>query len=93
MIAYTTPRDTTEVFPGSRGGLSFSAPHEYERAASERDFFLVVVSGLQRGAGTSPTVRIILDPLRQLTVRPSGTVTLAGVRDCRSLTIPFELAD
>jgi hypothetical protein len=68
-------------------------PHEYERAASERDFFLVVVSGLQRGAGTSPTVRIILDPLRQLTVRPSGTVTLAGVRDCRSLTIPFELAD
>ncbi|MGW0702261.1 sacsin N-terminal ATP-binding-like domain-containing protein [Streptomyces sp. NPDC002867] len=68
-------------------------PHEYERAASQQDFFLVVVSGLQRGTDTPPTVRIILDPLRQLTARPSGTVTLAGVRECRSLTISFEHAD
>ncbi|MFJ8078877.1 hypothetical protein ACIQ7Q_34305 [Streptomyces sp. NPDC096176] len=68
-------------------------PHEYERAASERDFFLVVVSGLQHGTDTPPTVRIILDPLRQLTARPSGTVILSGIRKCQSLTIPFERGD
>ncbi|MET7636743.1 hypothetical protein [Streptomyces sp. NPDC005078] len=73
--------------------MSRVPPHEHERAASERDFFLVVVSGLQHGTDTLPTVRIILDPVRQLTARASGNVTLAGVRACRSLTIPFERAD
>ncbi|MDQ1065742.1 hypothetical protein QFZ32_001182 [Streptomyces canus] len=68
-------------------------PHEYERATTENDFFLVVVSGLQRGAGVPTTVRIILDPLRKLSARPSGAVTLTGVRGCRSLQIPFEQAD
>ncbi|MFH8706566.1 sacsin N-terminal ATP-binding-like domain-containing protein [Streptomyces rubrogriseus] len=68
-------------------------PHEYERATTENDFFLVVVSGLQRGAGVPTTVRIILDPLRKLSARPSEAVTLTGVRGCRSLQIPFERAD
>ncbi|MGG8480656.1 sacsin N-terminal ATP-binding-like domain-containing protein [Streptomyces lividans] len=68
-------------------------PHEYERATTEDDFFLVVVSGLQRGTGVPTTVRIVLDPLRKLSARPSGVVTLTGVRGCRSLQIPFEQAD
>jgi hypothetical protein len=67
-------------------------PHEYERAATENNFFLVVVSGLQRGAGVPTTVRIILDPLRKLSARPSEAVMLTGVRGCRSLQIPFEQA-
>ncbi|MFJ8091723.1 sacsin N-terminal ATP-binding-like domain-containing protein [Streptomyces griseofuscus] len=65
-------------------------PHEFERAATESNFFLVVVSGLQRGAGIPTTVRIILDPLRKLSVRTSESVTLTGVRGCGSLQIPFE---
>lgn len=68
-------------------------PHEFERAATERNFFLVVVSGLQRGAGIPATVRIILDPLRKLSVRTSESVTLTGVRGCGSLQIPFEQAE
>ncbi|WP_345961628.1 hypothetical protein ABDE16_03580 [Streptomyces sp. BRB040] len=68
-------------------------PHEYERATTENDFFLVVVSGLQREAGVPTTMRIILDPLRKLSARPSGAVTLTGVRGCGGLQIPFEQAD
>ncbi|MEV5683976.1 hypothetical protein AB0L68_12450 [Streptomyces sp. NPDC052164] len=68
-------------------------PHEYERAATEKDFFLVVVSGLEDGAGERATVRIILDPLRELAAHPSANVTLTGVRGCRSFSIPFERAD
>jgi hypothetical protein len=68
-------------------------PHEYERAATEKDFFLVVVSGLEAGAGERAKVRIILDPLRELTAHPNANVTLSGVRGCRSLPIRFERAD
>ncbi|MET9922420.1 hypothetical protein ABZZ04_35950 [Streptomyces sp. NPDC006435] len=68
-------------------------PHEYERATTENNFFLVVVSGLQRGAGVPTAVRIILDPLRKLSARPNEAITLTGVRGCRSLQIPFEQAD
>ncbi|MFE2009985.1 sacsin N-terminal ATP-binding-like domain-containing protein [Streptomyces sp. NPDC059491] len=67
--------------------------HEYERALTEEDFHLVVVSGLEHGAGFAPTVRVILDPLRHLVVRSDPRIQLTGVRSCPSLPIHFEPAD
>ncbi|MFE5511667.1 hypothetical protein ACFQ9J_13740 [Streptomyces sp. NPDC056529] len=64
--------------------------HEYERALTEKDFFLVIVSGLDRSTSTPPTVRIILDPLRHLTLRAAPDVLLTGIRSCPSIPIPFE---
>ncbi|MFF9853425.1 sacsin N-terminal ATP-binding-like domain-containing protein [Streptomyces litmocidini] len=64
--------------------------HEYERALTEKDFFLVIVSGLDHGASVPPAVRIILDPLRHLTVRDTPQVLLTGIRSCPSITFSFE---
>jgi hypothetical protein len=80
-------------FLGSELDSVSVTPHEYERAATEEDFFLVVVSGLEDGTEVRATVRIILDPLRELSAHPSGNVTLTGIRRCRSLPIPFERTD
>ncbi len=63
---------------------------EVMRAASDPNFFLVVVSGVE-GADARPSVRLILDPLRHLT---PGTdeqqITLSGVRASKSLVYDFE---
>ncbi|WP_258382572.1 hypothetical protein [Streptomyces sp. NTH33] len=47
------------------------------------DFFLVIVSGLESGAGLV-SVRIIPQPLQQLTCRPSSSVTVTGIRGAHS---------
>jgi len=52
---------------------------EVRRALSTPDFFLVVVSGVE-GADARPRVRIIVDPVHQLTMQPSSTVVFTGVR-------------
>jgi hypothetical protein len=52
---------------------------EVRRALSTPDFFLVVVSGVE-GADARPRVRIIVDPVRQLTMQASSTVVFTGVR-------------
>ncbi|MGW0941053.1 sacsin N-terminal ATP-binding-like domain-containing protein [Streptomyces sp. NPDC002623] len=58
-------------------------PAEFQRAAESDDFFLVIVSGLE--AGTGPvSVRIIPQPLQQLTCRPSSSVTVTGIRGAHS---------
>lgn len=60
--------------------------NEAERAARVgKDFFLVVVAGLERGYET--TVRIIADPLRSLDWRPNAHVTLTGIRSKRAALI------
>ncbi|MFI1947401.1 sacsin N-terminal ATP-binding-like domain-containing protein [Streptomyces virginiae] len=60
---------------------------ECERAASGRDFFLVVASGL--AVGSEPTLRLIPDPLRQLRIRPTGNVLLSGIKKSGSLVLTF----
>lgn len=53
---------------------------EIRRALSAPDtYFLVVVSNVE-GTDARPKVRIIPDPLHQLTVTQSGAITLSGVR-------------
>ncbi len=63
--------------------------NEAERAVREGDrFYLAVIGGLEQGYKT--VVRIIPDPLRNLALKPSTSVTLAGIRDeRRAITIRF----
>ena len=66
---------------------------EVMRAATDPDFVLVVVSGIE-GADARPTVRLFLDPLKQL--RPGtdeGRINLSGVRGSQSLVYEFEPGD
>jgi hypothetical protein len=52
---------------------------EIRRALSTPDFFLVVVSNVE-GADARPKVRIIVDPVHQLTMTQSSSVSFTGVR-------------
>jgi hypothetical protein len=52
---------------------------EIRRALSTPDFFLVVVSNVE-GADARPKVRIIVDPVHQLTMTQSSSVGFTGVR-------------
>jgi hypothetical protein len=62
---------------------------EVQRALTEPGFFLVVVSEVE-GNCACPKVRIIADPLKQLHPADTGSVTLTGVREARSLVFEFE---
>jgi hypothetical protein len=63
--------------------------NEAERAVREGDrFYLAIIAGLEQGYET--VVRIIPNPLRNLALSPSTSVTLAGIRDeRRAITIRF----
>ena len=61
---------------------------EWQRARGSSDFFLVVVSGVEK-AEAKPSVRIIPGRLDQLEQRVSGMVVLSGVRDAKSVTYEF----
>jgi hypothetical protein len=53
---------------------------EILRALSTPDkYYLVVISNIE-GAGAHPKVRIIADPVRQLTVNHASAMTLSGIR-------------
>ena len=52
---------------------------EIRRALSTPDFFLVVVSNIE-GADARPKVRIIVDPVHQLSMAQSSSVSFTGVR-------------
>ncbi len=66
---------------------------EVMRAATDPNFVLAVVSRIE-GADARPTVRLFLDPLKQL--RPGtdeGGINLSGVRGSQSLVYEFEPDD
>lgn len=65
---------------------------EFRRAQETEQFFLVVVSNVERGVN-DPEVRIITNPLDHLGVLPQGSVSLGGVRDAKSLRYKFEESD
>ena len=65
---------------------------EIQRAESEDDFFLVVVSGIE-GTDARPKVRVFVDPLNQLKQIPNGSVTLSGIHSAKSLVYDFEPTD
>jgi hypothetical protein len=57
---------------------------QIRRAISTPDFFLVIVSGLE-GENAAPKVRIIVDPLAQLRMTETSSVSFTGVRTSQSL--------
>ena len=65
---------------------------EVQRALSTEDFFLVVVSGVERSE-TRPSVRILVDPLKQLQPTDRGEITLSGVLSSTSLIYEFSPID
>ncbi|HUZ54038.1 MAG TPA: hypothetical protein VMU94_16120 [Streptosporangiaceae bacterium] len=62
---------------------------QIRRALSTPDFFLIVVSNIE-GANARPKVRIIIDPVHQLTMTPSSSINYTGVRSAEHSLI-FEL--
>ena len=61
---------------------------EFLLAQETKDWFLVVVGNVEQG-DAEPEVRIIPDALHQLTMKPQGSVTLAGVRSVKALRYSF----
>jgi hypothetical protein len=57
---------------------------EFLRARQTEDFFLVVIGNVEQG-DADPELRVITDPLSQLTMKPSGSVSLEGVRAAKAL--------
>lgn len=79
-----------KVYRGDEPDVIRLQKSEIERAISTRDFFLIVVSGLE-GPGARPRARIILDPLSQLGIREESSLTFGGVRSVKhSLIYDFE---
>jgi hypothetical protein len=62
---------------------------QIRRAISTPDFFLVVVSNVE-GANARPKVRIIIDPVHQLTMTQSSSVSYTGVRSAEH-SLVYEL--
>ncbi len=65
---------------------------QIRRAMSTPNFFLVVVSELE-GENASPKVRIIIDPLSQLSMSESSSVIFTGVRSSQSVVYTFDQED
>ena len=65
---------------------------EFQRAKSDDNFFLVVVSGIE-GIDARPKVRVFVDPLNQLQETYTGSITLSGVRNVESLVYEFATVD
>lgn len=65
---------------------------EVDAAQNNPDFFLAIVSGLEDGEGQL-CVRFLFDPLRRLTQRIKGEVTLTGIREVEALEYRFAKPD
>jgi hypothetical protein len=59
---------------------------------STKDFFLVVVSELEE-VNASPRVRVIIDPLSQLSMSESSSITFTGLGSSQSVIYQFEKED
>ena len=70
--------------------VSLTASEVMRAAADDDKFVLAVVSGVD-SADACPTVRLVLDPLKELEAgTEDGKINLAGVRRSRSLVYQFE---
>jgi hypothetical protein len=61
-------------------------------AASKEDFFLAIVSGIEEQS-VQLCVRFIFNPLKRLSVRLRGEMTLCGIREVEALEYTFSKAD
>lgn len=70
--------------------VSLTASEVKRAAATDDKFVLAVVSGVE-GVDACPTVRLVLDPLKELEAgTEDGKISLAGVRSARSLIYRFD---
>ena len=77
-----------KVYAGAEPDQVTLTNAEVRRALSTSDFFLIVVSGVEEG-GDPPKLRVFVNPLKQLQVTDSGSITLSGVRSTASLVYDF----
>lgn len=78
-----------KVYAGAEPDHIVLENSQIRRAMSTPNFFLVVVSELE-GENASPKVRVIIDPLSQLTISEPSSVTFTGVRSSQSVVYKFE---
>lgn len=78
-----------KVFQGTIPNVVRLTNSEVQRALNTEDFFLVLVGNVEQGTD-EPEVRIITDPLHQLSVEPSGTILLSGVYNSQALVYSFD---
>ena len=79
-----------KVFAGPEPDQVTLTDSEVQRAVSTPQFFLVVVSNVERQQGAQTTVRIVVNPLQELHPTDRGKITLAGLHNAKSLTYQFE---
>jgi len=79
-----------KVYAGAEPDRIVLEDSQIRRAMSTPNFFLVIVSELE-GENTSPKVRVIIDPLSQLSMSESSSVTFTGVHSSQSVVYKFEL--
>jgi hypothetical protein len=72
-----------KVYAGAEPDIIRLEDAQIGRAMSP-EFFLVVVSNVE-GENATPMVRVIVNPLQQLTVTETSAVSLSGVRTSHSL--------
>jgi hypothetical protein len=73
-----------KVYAGAEPDRITLEDAQIRRAISTPNFFLVVVSGVE-GESAAPKVRVIVDPLRQLKMTETSSVSFTGVRTSQSL--------
>lgn len=78
-----------KVFGNEEGDTITLQPSQIARAMSEPNFFLVVVSNLE-GQHARPKVRVIVDPLRQLTMTKESKVKFSGLQEARGLVFNLD---
>ena len=81
-----------KVFASSEPDQVTLTDSEVQRALTTRDFFLVVVSNIE-GTDARPTVRVVVDPLKQLHPTNQGNITLSGLHEAKSLVYKFVSGD
>lgn len=77
-----------KVYAGDEPDRITLEESQIRRALSTPDFFLVVVSGVE-GQRATPRVRVIVNPLHQLAITESSSVSFTGIRDSQSLVYDF----
>ncbi|MGN9920718.1 sacsin N-terminal ATP-binding-like domain-containing protein [Micromonospora palomenae] len=81
-----------KVYSGAEPDHVVLENSQIRRAMSTRDFFLVVVSGLE-GDEATPRVRVIVHPLAQLRMSETSRVMFHGIRQSHSLVYDLKPSD
>jgi hypothetical protein len=77
-----------KVYHGAIPNVVRLTNSEVQRALNTEDFFLVLVGHVEQGTD-QPEVRILTDPLTQLSVEPTGSIHLSGVYNAQALVYSF----